>query len=164
MKRSTVSIKKVSLKVETKLITKVMIIMGIFDIIILLFFIVVILKQLKHMKELLIPIKKTYAEIITVLFGILIFAYIIHNYANTWFHYIIGVLAIFMFISMWIKQGITLKGFTSMYKYKEIILWNEIEKVIVTNSKDIKVKLFGNFKEQTFYFKKSDYSKIIDMI
>lgn len=141
-----------------------MILISGFDIIISLFFIVVILKQLKHLNELLIPTKKRYVEIITVLLSVFIFVYIIYFYANTWIHYIIGVLGIFMFISMWIKQGITLKGFTSMYKYKEIILWSEIEKVMVINSKDIKVKLFGDFMEQTFYFKKSDYSNVIDMI
>lgn len=141
-----------------------MILISGFDIIISLFFIVVILKQLKHMKELLIPTKKRYVEIITVLLSVFIFVYIIYFYANTWIHYIIGVLGIFMFISIWAKQGITLKGFTSMYKYKEIILWSEIEKVMVINSKDIKVKLFGDFMEQTFYFKKSDYSNVIDMI
>ncbi len=51
-----------------------------------------------------------------------------------------------------------------MYRYKEIILWNEIEKVQLTNSKDVKVKLFGGFMEQTFHLKTSDYQKVINIL
>jgi len=43
-------------------------------------------------------------------------------------------------------------------------LWNEIEKAQVTNSKDVKVKLFGGFMEQTFHFKTSDYYKVINIL
>ena len=134
------------------------------NIIVPLMFIVIIFKQLKYRKELIMPTKKGCIEIITVLFCVIILIYIIYFYANTWIHYITGVLGILMFISIWIKQGITLKGFTSMYKYKEIILWNEIEKVMVTNSKDIKIKVLGNFMEPTFHFKKNDYDKVISII
>ncbi|MBZ9635933.1 hypothetical protein [Clostridium sp. FP1] len=138
--------------------------MSIFDIIIPLSFIAIILKQLRYMKELIMPTRKTYVEIITVLFCVIIFIGIIYFYANTWVHYVIGVLAIVMFVSIWIKQGINSKGFISMYRYKEIVLWNEIEKVIVISSKDIKVKLAGGFMEQTFHFKKSDYDKDITIL
>ena len=97
-----------------------------FDIIIPLFFIVIILKQLKYMKVLIIPTRKTYVEIITALFCVVIFIGLIYFYANTWVHYVTGVLAIVMFVSMWIKQGINSKGFISMNRCKESILWNEI--------------------------------------
>lgn len=127
--------------------------MSIVDIIIPLLFIVIILKQLRYIKELIIPTKKSYIEIITVLFSIGIFMWIIYFYANTWIHYVTGALGIFMFVSIWIKQGINSKGFVSMYKYKETILWNEIEKVIIISSKDIKLQLLGGFIEQTFHFK-----------
>ncbi len=89
---------------------------------------------------------------------------IIYFYANTWIHYVTGILAILMFISMWLAQGIISKGFISMFKYKEIILWNEIEKVIIINSKNIETKVSGGFVQQTFYFKKSDYDKVISIL
>lgn len=138
--------------------------MGAIDIIILLFLIVITLKQLKRIKELIIPTRKSYVEIITVLLCIMVFMYIMYSYANIWIHYIIGILSIFMFLSMWLKQGIFEKGFISMYKYKEIILWNEIEKVIIISSKDMKVELLGGFMEQTFRFKKSDYDRVLNLI
>ncbi|KAJ48686.1 hypothetical protein BD780_002896 [Clostridium tetanomorphum] len=138
--------------------------MSIVDIIIPLLFIVIILKQLRYIKELIIPTKKSYIEIITVLFSIGIFMWIIYFYANTWIHYVTGALGIFMFVSIWIKQGINSKGFVSMYKYKETILWNEIEKVIIISSKDIKLQLLGGFIEQTFHFKNSDYDRVITIL
>ena len=138
--------------------------MDIIYIIIPLFFIVIILKQLRYMKQLIIPTRKSYVEIIILLLCVIIFSCIIYFYANTWIHYVTGVLGILMFLSIWIKQGISSKGFISMYKYKEIILWNEIEKVVVTSSKDIKIKVLGGFMEQTFHFRKSDYDKVITIL
>lgn len=95
------------------------------NIIIPLFIIAIILKQIKYMKALIMPTRKTYVEIITVLFSVIIFIGITYFYANTWVHYVTGVLAIIMFVSMWIKQGINSKGFISMNRCKESILWNE---------------------------------------
>lgn len=138
--------------------------MNIIDIIIPLILTVITLKQLIYMKELLVPIKKSSTEIISVLFGIVILLAIISYYSNKWIHYITGLLAIMMFISIWIKQGISPKGFISMYKNKEIILWREIGKVTVINSKDITIKLYGSFMEQTFHFKNNDYEKIITIL
>ncbi|MBU3090016.1 hypothetical protein [Clostridium gasigenes] len=135
--------------------------MGVIDIVIPLFFIAIILKQLRYIKELIIATRKSYVEIITVLFAVIIFIGIIYFYANTWMHYITGILGIFMFVSMCVKQGISSKGFISMYRYKELIVWNEIEKVMVISSKDIKIELSGGFMEQTFHFKKSDYDKVM---
>jgi len=138
--------------------------MSIIDVIIPVLFISIILKQIRYMKVLIIHTRKSYVEIITVLLGIIIVMGITYFYANTWVHYVIGILGIIMFISTCIKQGISSKGFISRYRYKESILWNEIEKVIVTSSKDIKIKLVGGFMEETFHFKKSDYDKVITIL
>lgn len=138
--------------------------MKIFDIIIPVLLILIILKQIRYIKALIIPIRKRPIEIVIVLFSIIIFIGIMYFYANTWIHYVIGILGILTFISTWIKEGISSKGFISMYRYKEIILWTEIEKVQLTNSKDVKVKLFGGFMEQTFHFKNSDYDKVITIL
>lgn len=141
-----------------------MILIKIIDIIIPLFFIAIILKQLRFIKELIIPTRKRPLEIIIVLSGVIIFTWIIYFYANTFIHYIIGILGIFIFVLMLIKEGIISKGFLSNYRYKEIILWNEIKKVIVINSKDIKVTVSGGFMQQTFHFKKNDYHKVITIL
>lgn len=137
-----------------------MVLIIIIDIVIPLFLVAIIIKQLRYINRLIIPTRKSYIEIIIVLFGVIIFISIIYFYANTWIHYVTGILAIFMFVSMWIKQGIISEGFISMYKYKEIILWNEVEKVMIICSKDIKIKVSGGSMQQTFHFKKSDYDKV----
>lgn len=123
-----------------------------------LFFMNIIIQRLKRMKEILIQTRKKYVEIIIVS---IVFITITYLYANTWIHYVIGILAILMFVTMWLAQGVTSEGFISMYKYKEKISWDQIENVIVIKSKDIKIKLSGSFMQQTFYFKKSDYDKVI---
>ena len=51
-----------------------------------------------------------------------------------------------------------------MYRYKEIIKWNEIKKVKVIISKDIKILVFGSFMEHFFHFNKSDYDKVITIL
>lgn len=134
------------------------------NIIILFLFLDIIIKELKYIKELIIPTRETYVEIIPVLLSIIILIWIIYCYAKTWINYITGVLGTFMLISTWIKVGIGSKGFISMYRYKEIILWNEIEKVIVIGSNDIKIKVSGGFMQQTFHFKKSDYDKVLTFL
>lgn len=138
--------------------------MSIIDIIIPILLLMILLKQLNYIKKLLIPIRKSYIETIFVLIGVIIVISITYFYANKWIHYIIGILASSTYVCMWIKQGINSKGFVSMYRYKETISWNEIEKVIVTSSKDVKVKLFGNFMEQTFHFKNDDYEKVLTFL
>ena len=127
-------------------------------------FLGIIIKELKYKKQLILPTRKTYLEIITILLSVIILILITYSYAKTWLHYVIGGLGVFMFISTWIKEGISSKGFISMYKYKELILWNEIEKVIVISSNDIKIKVSGGFMQQTFNFKKSDYDKVITIL
>ena len=138
--------------------------MGITDIVIITFFIIMILKQLKYIKGLIIPTRKSIFEVVTILFCIFIFSGMIYYGANNWIHYIIGILAIFTILSMWMKMGINLNGFVSMYRVKELILWHEIRKVVVVNSKNIKVKVSDGFFDQTFNFKKKDYNKVIDIL
>lgn len=134
------------------------------DIILPFIFLAIIIKELKYKKQLILPTRKTYLEIITVVLSVIILILITYFYAKTWLHYVTGGLGVFMFISIWIKEGISSKGFISMYKYKELILWNEIEKVIVISSNDIKIKVSGGFMQQTFNFKKSDYDKVITIL
>lgn len=138
--------------------------MKIINIIIPIILVMIILQQLRYIKTLKIPMKKRYIELFTMLTSVIVLGWIMYTYAQNWGHYIIGALGILTFISSCVKEGISSKGFVSMYKYKQIILWNEIKKVSVISSKNIKVKLFGGFMEQSFYFKKSDYDKVIAVI
>lgn len=138
--------------------------MTIINIVILLLFISIILKELKHIKNLIIPTRKSHLEIITILFGIIAMLIIMYLYAKALIHYITGVLGILMLICMWLKKGISPQGFIGMSRGKELISWDKIEKVNVLRSKDIKIALFGGFMERTFNFKNDDYDKVIDIL
>ncbi|NLZ34724.1 hypothetical protein N3C_2371 [Clostridium sp. N3C] len=134
------------------------------NIIVPLLFLIIILRELKAIKRLIVPTRKNYVEIIALLVSTGILIFIICFYAKTWIHYLTGVLGILLLISSWFKSGITAEGFTSMYKYENLLPWSEINKVILTFSEDIKVEVFGSFMEQSFYFKKKDYDKIISIL
>ena len=123
-----------------------------------------ILKQLKYIKQLLLPTKKSILEIVVVIIAVCVLGFITYKYANNWINYLIGILGIILFVTTWLKEGITSKGFISLYKHKEIILWSEIEKFDVHKTNNVKITLFGKFMEQSFKFKKEDYDKVINIM
>lgn len=130
-------------------------------VVVALFLILIILKQVRYIKELKLPTRKGAAEIITVIIGVGVLILITYKYANTMSHYFIGILGIILLLTSWLKEGITSKGFTSNYKYKEVILWSEIEKInIVNNKKYFKITLSGGFMQQSFKFKSEDFNKV----
>ncbi|GAA0738583.1 hypothetical protein [Clostridium oceanicum] len=140
--------------------------MKIMNIFIFLAFISVIFMYLTYIKKIIIPTRKRPLEIIVLSFVIAIFIWIMYSYANVWWHYIFGIVCIIGFTLSCIIEGVTSKGFIRLIiRDRTIILWKQIDKAIVINyPDDVKVKLFGNFMEQTFHFKKSDYDKVINML
>lgn len=133
-------------------------------IIIVLLLILLISKQLKNIKELLLPTRKSILETVAVTIGVSVLGLITYKYANSWINYLIGTLGIILFVTTWLTEGITSKGFTSMYRYKEVILWNEIEKFDVHKANNVKITLYGKFMEQSFKFRNEDYNTVMDII
>ncbi len=134
--------------------------MKVTNVIITLFLIAIISKQLKYIKELIIPTRKGSLEIIAIIIFIFVLIIIMYFYAKTTLHYIVGFLGILTLISMWMKQGISSRGFLSMSRGQELIKWSEINKVTVLTSNHIKVTLSGGFMQQSFHFRKKDYDKL----
>jgi hypothetical protein len=137
--------------------------MKIIDFIILLAFIILIAKQMKLIKTLIVPTRKNYIEISIIIIGISVFISLMYFFAKNPLHYIIGFLGIILIIVMWLKRGINSKGFASMYRYKELIYWDEIDRVVIVFSKELKITLFGDFMEQTFYFDRESYNKVMSI-
>lgn len=133
-------------------------------IIIFLLLILLISKQLKYINQLLFPTRKSILEIVIVIISVCVIGFITYKYGKNWIDYLFGNLGIILFVTMWLKEGITSKGFTSMYRYKEVILWNEIEKFDVHKTHNVKITLFGKFMEQSFKFKNEDYDKVINIM
>lgn len=128
-------------------------------------FISLTFKNIKIIKELIVPTKKGMTEIFLLGVSLGVFIYIASVYGTGWDSYLLCLIGITMFISMWVKEGITANGFISMYRYKDIILWNEIENIdLDKDGNKIKISLYGKFMAQNFYFKKEDYDKIMKIL
>lgn len=138
--------------------------MKIEETLLILFLIIMIIRQLKIKKEILIPISTSNTENIIFLLIISFFIGMIYFGAKTLTHYLIGILAIIMFITMWIKSGITKEGFSSMKRGVGIIKWDQISGIRILVKKDIKITLRGKFMEETFSFDKEEYNKIMEII
>lgn len=138
--------------------------MEISDIAIILFFILMILRQLIIIKKLIIRTSTSHINNIFFLVIISFFIGMIYFGAKTWIHYLVGVLAIIMIITMWFKSGITTEGFSSMRRGQGIIKWNEISKLTIVITENIKITITGSFIEEILYFKRKDYNEIIDII
>lgn len=138
--------------------------MKVIDIAILLFLILMIIRDLRIKKKLIIRTSKSHAENIIFLLIIIFFIGMTYIGAKTWIHYLLGVLTIIWLIIMWIKVGITTDGFSSMRRGQGIIKWNEINKLTIVIKENIKITITGSFIEGIFYFKKKDYNEIIYVI
>lgn len=134
------------------------------EFIVIILFIYMTFKDLRIRKKLLIKIRKTKFDNLVFLFGILVLVLIIYFYAKTYINYLIGILGIIMFISMFIKSGITEEGFSEMRKGVGIIKWDEIRKITFINKDRIKIILNGKFGEEIFYFDTKDYKKILTIL
>lgn len=138
--------------------------MQIIDIAILLFFISMFIEKLILKRKLIIRTSKNYTENIIFLLSITFFIGMTFFGAKTWIHYLIGSLGIIWFICMWTQEGITTEGFISMRRPQRIRKWNEISELRIVIKENIKITIMGVLGEEILYFKKTDYSKIIDII
>lgn len=122
------------------------------------------LKQFKYLKDLQLSTAKTFFDIIIIIFMLVVLSFLMYRYASTLSHYLAGTIGMVLFIVMSIKEGVTDKGFVSLYRYKEFIPWNEIENVDIKKGKYIKITLFGKFMEQSFKFNRKDYDKLMEIM
>lgn len=138
--------------------------MNALEVLIIGFFIAISIRKIKYIRKILIKTKKTILEYIVVGICIAIFALIIYKFANTKINYLIGFLGSVLFILTWYAQGITEDGFVSNARMKEFIKWNEIDKIIIYNSDESKIKLIGDFIDPVYYFNKEDLNKAKELI
>lgn len=103
----------------------------------------IIIKQFKDKKRLVISTKKTLLEKVIYLAAIAIFIVITILYAKGVIHYLIGILGILLLTIEFLKQGIFEEGILILARGKERYAWNEISKVQIVKSKDVKVTYYG---------------------
>lgn len=122
------------------------------------------IKQFKYIKSLQLPTAKTFMDLVTIIFVSVILIFLMYRYATAVIHYIAGTLGIILFITMILKEGITNDGFSSTYRYKEFISWDQIKDVKIKRNKYINITLYGDFIEQSFSFKNKHYDKLMEII
>lgn len=137
------------------------------NIIIILFFGILILLNLNEMRRLIISVKKRRIEtIIVTLISIAILAFTFW-YGEIWRHYLLGILLIMVLISFWTKRGLTKKGFNSMMSLAHFQRWDNIDYVEVKSNNDgLKVSYLASHLvgKESYYFPKKDYDKIINIL
>lgn len=138
------------------------------DIMILLFFSILIILNIIDMRNLVIPVKKQKIEIfIITVISLTILAFTL-RYGRTCSHRLVGILLIVVLISTWIKRGITQKGFNSIMSLAHFQRWDNIDyvEVYLNNNNDLKVSYLATHLvgKESYYFKKEDSDKVINIL
>lgn len=134
------------------------------SILVILFLVSIVRRNILYIKELVIPTKKTYWDGMLVMMIILMFIVITLIYGKQLIHYFTGILAIVYIILEFFKQGISNDGIIIMERGKGIYNWEELSKVEIKKGKNIKVTYLG--KEGlivTHKFSLDKYKKLVDM-
>ncbi|MBU3204873.1 hypothetical protein [Clostridium algidicarnis] len=122
------------------------------------------LYYLMDIKDLIIPIKKSIGEIISIVIGTMVILSITYFYAKTWIHIIIGVLGAVSLVLTLARKGITSKGFRSVRGLGNYGNWNKLLEVRVSVEKDVRVVfIHKNLNEDIHHYKKEDYDRIITL-
>lgn len=132
--------------------------------ILVILFVGITFKEFKIVNQLVIKTEKKLIETIFLIIGIGIFFYITYIYAKSQIHYLLGILGTILYIGVYLKNGITSKGFVSSYRYLQFVPWNKIEEVHINKGKSIKVSYSGNGGSNRLYFKNKDYEKIVEFL
>ena len=135
--------------------------MDIVIILILGLFVVTIVMELIHLKDLVIATRKRRSEIIFLIIGSVGILGVTYFYAKGLSQYILGILGTIMLILSLLKTGITSKGVSYIPTGNVIgfIPWNKIKSLTICLEREVEVHFAG----QILYFKKEDYDKIIEI-
>lgn len=138
--------------------------MNIIDVVVPAFFIVLIIKQIRSIKTLMVKPHNGFIDIIVLILCLIIFLVITYKCANSVRHYITGILACILIITMFFNVGISSKGFVSRTRGEELVPWDKIQKVVISSKKYIEVTFSGNCLGGTLKFNKNHHSLIMKVI
>ncbi|WP_017415222.1 hypothetical protein [Clostridium tunisiense] len=127
-------------------------------------FITIIVRDFKITKELLIRAKKKNIDKIFLLICIGVLLYITYRFAKIQIHYFMGILSVVLIIAGYLKEGITLKGFASMYRGAQFISWNKVRNININKGETIKVSYSGEGFHHNLCFEKENYDKIVELL
>ena len=134
--------------------------MYIVPIIIYILFISILIDQIRSLKDLLIPTKKSIGELTATFLGVLVILGITYLYADIWVYYILGILGATILGLSLLKTGITSRGFSYNRSYIGFLTpWNKVKRVEIIFKKHMIVSFTGH-GYCDLYFKEDDYEKL----
>lgn len=136
------------------------------EIIIIILFALVLVKQVKTMRDLKFPAKKTLVSNLVVILVIIALVYIAIQYANKWTHIAIAILSVLVFLSGYVMSGITSTGFASNSRYNMYSEWNDLRTVILKEKKndELEIEYSGEKDFGKLYFDMKDYNQILHFL
>ena len=132
--------------------------------IICILFIGILVHQIKCLRELIIPTKKSIAQIIFTVLGVVVILGITYFYGDMFIHYILGVLAAIVFGLSLFKTGITSGGFSYNRSFVGFLApWHKIKKVRVELKENVIVS-FSGYDSYELCFKKENYKELTGIL
>lgn len=133
-------------------------------IIICILFVVIIIGNIRCIKDLIISTKKSAGELIATILGITIILIVTYLYANIWINNLLGILGAIVLILSLYKSGVTSKGFSYSRSYIGFLApWGEIKSVHIIKEKDIIISFSGH-GHYYLYFKEEDYEELMNVL
>ncbi|HZK57563.1 MAG TPA: hypothetical protein VFD17_04545 [Clostridia bacterium] len=133
-------------------------------VVICILFIGILVHQIKCLRILLIPTKKSIAQIMFTVVGTVVILGITYFYGDMFTHYILGILAAAVFGLSLFKSGITSEGFSYNRSFVGFLApWHKIKKVQVDLKENIIVSFSGHDTYE-LYFEKEDYGELISIL
>lgn len=124
----------------------------------------IIFREFSIVNQLVIKTQKKIIETILLIIGIGVLFYITYAYASTPKHYLLGILGGILYIISYLKEGVTSKGFVSLYRSLQFIPWDKVEEVHINKGENIKISYSGNGNSNKLYFKNEDYDRIMEIL
>lgn len=139
--------------------------MKILSIILLLVFVGIIIYQIRHLRELQVPVKLSKSRFYISLTAIFIILMFIFLFGYTWIDYCLGAMAsiiIFLFVNI---SGISSMGFVYLESsiIPTFIPWKKINAVEIVCDEDIEITITTTF-EKKMIFDRHEFNAIVEIL
>ena len=131
----------------------------------MLFFIGIILYQIKYLRELKIPIKSSKLVFYIVLLGIFIILMITFQLSYRWIDYTLGTMGSIILLLMGNISGISSRGFVYLGASlaPNFIPWKKVNNVEIVCEEDIEITVSSTF-ETKMVFDRSEFNEIVAIL
>ncbi len=139
--------------------------MNMINFVVIVVLLILIVRQISYIKTLEIRTKKSLSERLIVILCIAALIAITIFFAKNYMHYLIFAIATMLFVTDWVKQGISESGILIVSRGKELYLWNEIKYAQINTSDTITIDYYRNSGSKiiSHEFKMKDYDRILEI-